>query len=325
MDRTVQYACQFGVNFIDGRIKCYGGEKWARFVRGNTNIGVNDFSEVGNTIVDGATGLQWMKYDSGHYADTLDGTMEWPDALHYCETLELDGHSDWRLPDAHELHSIVDYDRSPDHTNSAAIDSIFDTTVITSEMSDIDYAWYWTSTTHFDGIPLGSAAVYIAFGRATGNFTNNGGAETPKDVHGAGAQRSEPKVGPLPDPNYRGPQGDFIRIWNMVRCVRGSSIKSSEAPDTCATHTAPPSAATGTEHPTKRPSSQRGVPNFIVMHPDDLEFFEVWSPPAHFSPSKIVDYPSGSDLPNMNFLREKGVQFNRAYAASSMCGTSRYR
>ncbi len=42
------------------------------------------------------------------------------------------------------------------------------------------------------------------------------------DVHGAGAQRSDPKVGD-PDnwPEGRGPQGDVIRIYNHVRCVRG--------------------------------------------------------------------------------------------------------
>jgi arylsulfatase A-like enzyme len=69
---------------------------------------------------------------------------------------------------------------------------------------------------------------------------------------------------------------------------------------------------------------QRG-PNFIVMQPDDLEFFEEWTPPAHFDISEIVENPSGSDLPNINSLRSGGVQMNQAYSASAMCGTSRYR
>ncbi len=43
-----------------------------------------------------------------------------------------------------------------------------------------------------------------------------------EDVHGAGAQRSDPKAGdPAMFPHGRGPQGDVIRIYNYVRLVRG--------------------------------------------------------------------------------------------------------
>jgi hypothetical protein len=42
------------------------------------------------------------------------------------------------------------------------------------------------------------------------------------DVHGAGAQRSDPKAGdPQNFPHGRGPQGDVVRIYNFVRLVRG--------------------------------------------------------------------------------------------------------
>ena len=42
-----------------------------------------------------------------------------------------------------------------------------------------------------------------------------------QDVHGAGAQRSDPKAGnPNQYPTGNGPQGDAIRIYNYVRCVR---------------------------------------------------------------------------------------------------------
>ena len=42
------------------------------------------------------------------------------------------------------------------------------------------------------------------------------------DVHGAGAQRCDPKVGdPARFPHGHGPQGDVIRIYNFVRLVRG--------------------------------------------------------------------------------------------------------
>jgi hypothetical protein len=43
------------------------------------------------------------------------------------------------------------------------------------------------------------------------------------DVHGAGAQRSDPKAGnPADFPKGRGPQGDAIRIYNYVRLVRNA-------------------------------------------------------------------------------------------------------
>ena len=44
------------------------------------------------------------------------------------------------------------------------------------------------------------------------------------DVHGAGAQRSDPKSGdPKRYPHGRGPQGDVLRIYNYVLCVRGGA------------------------------------------------------------------------------------------------------
>ena len=49
----------------------------------------------------------------------------------------------------------------------------------------------------------------------------DGGDYNYVDVHGAGAQRSDPKAGdPSMFPHGRGPQGDVIRINNFVRCVR---------------------------------------------------------------------------------------------------------
>ena len=50
------------------------------------------------------------------------------------------------------------------------------------------------------------------------------------NVHGAGSQRSDPKVGdPRNYPRGRGPQGDDVRIFNYVRPVRGGIGTSLEA------------------------------------------------------------------------------------------------
>jgi len=136
------------------------------------------------------------------------------------EALELKEKNQKELNNAKELQSIVDYSRSPATTNSAALDPVFNTTVITDEGGSNNYPFYWTGTTHENRVN-GSSAVYIAIGEALGWMESPSGDYTLMDVHGAGAQRSDPKLGDPSDYPYgHGPQGDVIRIYNYVRCVR---------------------------------------------------------------------------------------------------------
>ncbi len=207
--------CFFGVNFADGRIKCYPTENernhgyYLIHVRGDI-YGQNDYVNNGDdTVSDNATGLMWQKEDNG------EGVI-WSEALDYCEDLLLGQKDDWRLPNAKELQSIVDYSRSPDTTNSAAIDPIFETSSIINERDESDYPFFWSSTTHIRYPNDYSNAAYISFGRALGYMSGQW-----MDVHGAGAQRSDPKEGdPSEFPQGLGPQGDARRIYNYVRCVR---------------------------------------------------------------------------------------------------------
>ncbi len=192
----------FGVNFADGRIKGYpkvrpgpGGPTahrlYVRYVRGNPLYGRNDFADNRDgTITDRATGLMWSKADSGK-------AMNWEQSLAWVAARNREnylGHNDWRLPNAKELHSIVDYTRAPATTHSPAIDPIFRT----SALPDGDWPFFWTSTTHLDGPPdrQGTAAVYIAFGRATGwmQFPPGRGEARLLDVHGAGASAAIPRA-----------------------------------------------------------------------------------------------------------------------------------
>jgi hypothetical protein len=239
----------FGVNFADGRIKGYdlqmpgGAEKtfFVQCVRGNPGYGKNNFHDNNDgTITDRATGLMWSRADNGK-------GMNWQDALAWVQKKNAEkylGHNDWRMPSVKELQSIVDYARSPDTTQSAAINPLFECSQITNEAGKADYPFYWTSTTHA-GFKGGGAAMYVAFGRAAGWMSpralaggppeRRGGFGPPDtgpqgkdagdyhfvDIHGAGAQRSDPKAGdPAEFPHGRGPQGDVIRIYNYVRCVR---------------------------------------------------------------------------------------------------------
>ena len=251
----------FGVNFADGRIKGYdlqmpGGaiEKtfFVQCVRGNPGYGTNDLHDNSDgTVTDRATGLVWSKGDSGQ-------GLNWQAALAWVQKKNSEnflGHADWRLPSVKELQSIVDYTRSPDTTRSPAIDPVFNCTTITNEGGKADYPCYWSATTHA-GFRGGAAAMYVAFGRAAGWMSPRamaGGPPGPRggfgpgpggppgagpqgqgggeyhfvDVHGAGAQRSDPKEGdPAMFPHGRGPQGDVIRIYNYVRLVRSGDVVS---------------------------------------------------------------------------------------------------
>jgi len=232
----------FGLNLADGRIKGYPSGtsgpvtkmNYVYFVRGNPDYGVNAFADNGDgTITDAATGLMWSQDDSGDGVDTGPRSgMNWEDALAWVQQMNDEnylGHDDWRLPDAKELQSIVDYSRAPDATDSGAIDPIFNVTQITNEAGQADYPWFWTGTTHVRQDGSGSNGVYLCFGRSTGYMqTSFGGGRQWLDVHGAGAQRSDQKDGSFtgltyaPDGYYLAvsPQGDATRSLNYVRLVR---------------------------------------------------------------------------------------------------------
>ncbi|MFH2133679.1 MAG: DUF1566 domain-containing protein [Pseudomonadota bacterium] len=183
----------FFFNFLDGHIKQAPVQSrntlFYRCVRG-AEWGGNDFVVKGDVVLDRATGLNWQRADDGR-------TRNWQQALSYCAALKLDGHSDWRLPNIKELQSIVDYGR-----HAPALDERY------LKMSDAK-GWFWSSTTHGDNIRM---ADYICFGACT--------SVQGVDVHGAGAQRSDPKQGRPSDYPSLGPQQDEVRIDNYVRCVR---------------------------------------------------------------------------------------------------------
>ncbi|MBT3989712.1 MAG: DUF1566 domain-containing protein [Rhodospirillaceae bacterium] len=184
----------FFFNYLDGHIKqaptrgrsslfyrCVRGPKW----------GDNDFRDNGNgTVTDKASGLMWQQSDDNK-------TRDWPEALNYCENLDLAGYRDWRLPNVKTLQHIVDYrDYNP------ALD--------TDYLKQTDKAgWFWSSTTHGDNIKMAS---YVCFGKCV--------SVDGVDVHGAGAQRSDPKTGNPSDFTSLGGQRDEVRINNYARCVR---------------------------------------------------------------------------------------------------------
>ena len=200
----------FGVNFGTGHIKAYnisaGPKHSVRFVRGNLAYGVNLFQDNGDgTISDLATGLMWQQTDNG-------SGIDWEHALAYVQLQNKAnylGHNDWRLPNAKELQSLVDYTRSPGATNPAnvgpAINALFSCTGILDDGGKADYPYYWTGTSAIrnpNGIYF--SAWYVAFGRA-----EDGNGE---DLHGAGAVRFDAKI--------LGSGEGEERALNYVRLVR---------------------------------------------------------------------------------------------------------
>ena len=217
----------FGVNFVDGRVKGYPkydpqtsapNTMYFRMVRQSTSYGINNFVDNSDgTITDAATGLMWQQADDGT-------TRDWENSLSYAEGLSLAGHDDWRVPNAKELQSIVDYTRCPSVTNSPAIDPLFSCTAFTDPGGNPDqYGYYWTGSPLMDGPSPYSDASYICFGEAQGEMEAPPGSGNMilMDTHGAGACRNDPKTGVQGNyPQYFGPQNDVQYVFNYVRCVR---------------------------------------------------------------------------------------------------------
>ena len=106
------------VNFSNGLV---GGlsksdHHYIRCVRGE-RIPTPAFQDNGDgTVTDSVAGLVWQQADDGNF-------RTWQDALEYCENLELPesgGYTDWRLPNARELGSILSRSRY-----NPAIDPVF--------------------------------------------------------------------------------------------------------------------------------------------------------------------------------------------------------
>lgn len=214
----------FGFNFADGHIKSYetglffdGSEiqdsdnmfvpgNYVRAVRGTTTLYEMDYVDnQDGTVTDRSTGLMWAKSDSGE-------RMNWVDALEYAENATLAGYSDWRLPNAKELQSLVDYEKK----DLPAINTTyFDVTPTQFESSNDSY-YFWTNTTQGD---FKHTAVYVSFAQAWSK--KNSDSTQYYDWHGAGAQRSDPKSGIPADYELASEMAtDYISIDNWVRLVR---------------------------------------------------------------------------------------------------------
>jgi len=184
-------------------------EQWL-LVRKNTPK--HDYGNYPNnengTVIDNITWLMWEQ--------NMWEKITYEEAIEKANESDLWWYDDWRLPNAKELQSIVDYTKSPQTTNTPAIDNIFNTSKIIDPDWNDNYPFFWTSTTHLDWKIPESNWVYIAFWEAQWEMHWK-----LMDVHWVWAQRSDPKSGKISDfPTYFGSQGDVRYVYNYVRCVR---------------------------------------------------------------------------------------------------------
>ncbi len=93
-------------------------------------------STLDDTVIDNITGLQWQRQDDNT-------ARNWDTAFDYCVSLTLDSKSDWRLPQTHELQSIVAYDVYAPAINESAflstdLENFWSASIYASDSS---YSW----------------------------------------------------------------------------------------------------------------------------------------------------------------------------------------
>jgi hypothetical protein len=120
---NLAYGVRFELGFIydhdphgSGRVRC---------VRGDYQPPDPRFVYDADTVTDAAAELVWQRQQTA--------AMTWLDALNTCETLDLAGFDDWRLPTLKELQTLVDDRRLQPSTDIVAFPGC------PSE-------WFWSST-----------------------------------------------------------------------------------------------------------------------------------------------------------------------------------
>lgn len=133
-------------------VDCAGTGQDGEYLKGTARSYTS--SNVGSDyiVTDNATGLIWQKCSKGLSGDTCaTGASEsgtWATALTYCNDLDFAGQTDWRLPNIHELYSLLDFgDASAPYINATN----FPATVSSN---------YWSSTSRPASF---TSAAYVGF------------------------------------------------------------------------------------------------------------------------------------------------------------------
>ncbi len=109
-----------------------------------------DYVDNGNgTITDKKTNLTWQKGEQGK--------KRWEVARRFCDTMELAGYDDWRMPSKKELISLVER-------------NMFNPSIDRRFFPDAQPVDYWTTSQ--GTVSVGSAAWLVNFGYGDTHFFN---------------------------------------------------------------------------------------------------------------------------------------------------------
>jgi len=116
--------------YMAGDNGTYAPGVWGAAVTGDR------FMDHANGLVsDKLTGLTWFKDPS----EVFSSPRGWQVALDQCNAIDFAGFTDWRMPNANELKSLIDYEQWND-----ALPAIHP---FENVATDFGGYWYWTSTT----------------------------------------------------------------------------------------------------------------------------------------------------------------------------------
>ena len=108
------------------------------------------------TITDNVTGLMWQQTPSlDHYS--------WQQAVDTCESLELAGYDDWRIPSLKELFSISDFSQGWPYLDTTYFDLADSGSVSKDEQ-------YWSSNTYAGVTAEGGSEAVFGVNHATGHI-----------------------------------------------------------------------------------------------------------------------------------------------------------
>ncbi len=121
-------------------------------------------------VFDTCTNLTWQRFPRNE-------RLTWSDALVFARDLTLGGFDDWRIPNVHELLSLVHYGRS-----GPALDPVFDFSFDGDDVGTVTSSdYYWTSTSVN---PLQESAWHVSFANGDHNFTEKSQSLSVRAVRG---------------------------------------------------------------------------------------------------------------------------------------------
>ena len=142
-----------------------------RNTHANTIIAERYVSVGDSSVYDSLNNLVWQ-------ISPMPTTLNWEDALIAAENLNLDGHSDWRLPNIKELRSLNDETLIQPSMNktvfpSASVNKYWSSTTLPNQTTK---AWYWSNAFGITTYDLKTVANYVLCVRTPikGNLSNIG-------------------------------------------------------------------------------------------------------------------------------------------------------